>query len=173
MAFGNPSAIREQTFQVIDHHHDTGNPDKPLFMLVPGGVGAVAALAFICFLGYRTFLDESMTVASFGYSCIGLVPVFVGATFIFSYGYELYDLKKALKLTATIGGIALAAVVIVVVLVVVAQSGWSTSSRSKRSGGSGRKIASGAAAVAVLSSDNPRCPSCGKPPPCSCRAESE
>jgi len=33
-----------------------------------------------------------------------LAPVYIGGVFLFSYGYELYDLPRALRLTAILFG---------------------------------------------------------------------
>jgi len=132
--------VRAKTAQVVDHHHDDAKPGKPLYLLVPGGLIALAALALIVYIAYLTWLqgdmaqDQGLTLMAI------LAPFYIGGVFLFSYGYELYDLPKALRLTAIIVFITLAAVVIIAVLFVLFSGGGrsesSSSSRSKSSSSS-------------------------------------
>jgi hypothetical protein len=65
-----------------------------------------------------------------------LTPFYVGGVFLFSYGYELYDIPRALRDTAIIVFITVAAVVIIAVLFVVLGTlgeGKSSSSSSRSS----------------------------------------
>jgi hypothetical protein len=65
-----------------------------------------------------------------------LAPFYVGGVFLFSYGYELYDLPRALRLTAIIVFVTVAAVVIVAVFFVLAgglAKGSASSSSSSKS----------------------------------------
>jgi len=36
--------VRARTRQVVDHHHDDDKPGKPLYLLIPGGLVALASL---------------------------------------------------------------------------------------------------------------------------------
>ena len=47
--------VRDRTRQVVDHHYDDDKPGKPLYLLIPGGLVALASLALIIYLAYLTF----------------------------------------------------------------------------------------------------------------------
>jgi hypothetical protein len=132
--------VRAKTAQVVDHHHDDDKPGKPLYLLIPGGLIALAALALVIYIAYLTWLQGDMAQDR-GLTLIAiLAPFYIGGVFMFSYGYELYDLPKALRLTAIIVFITVAAVVIIAVLFVLlgggGKSGSSSSSKSKSSSSS-------------------------------------
>ena len=154
----NTLGIRDKTNQVIDHHYDDAKPGKPLYLLVPGGLIALASLALEIFIVYQAFLNESISQSAGLVLMLVLAPFYIGGVFVFSYGYELYDLPRALRDTAIIVFITVASVVIVAVLFVVLGAmgeGKSSSSSSRSSskssssgsggsgGGSGGGISSG------------------------------
>lgn len=126
--------VRAKTHEVVDYDHDDGKPGKPLHILIPGGLIALAVLALIVLIGYLTFLEESIN-QNLGLVLMGILsPFYVGGVFLFSYGYELYNIPRALRLTAIIVFVTLAAVVIVAVLfVVLANSKGGGSSSSNKS----------------------------------------
>ena len=76
-----------------------------------------------------------------------LAPFYIGGVFLFSYGYELYNLPRALRDTAIIVFITVASVVIIAVLFVAlgAMSGGSSSRSSSKSesSSSGSRASSG------------------------------
>ena len=139
MARGTTGAlsVRAKTQQVVDHHYDDAKPGKPLHLLVPGALIALVTLLLLYYIAYRVWLDQSLD-SGFGIPVMAiLVPVFAGGVFLFSYGYELYDLPRALRLTAIIVFISLAAVLIVAVLFALiggSKGGRSSSSSSSSSG---------------------------------------
>lgn len=45
--------VRTRTRQVVDHHYDDDKPGEPLYLLIPGGLIALASLALIVYLAYR------------------------------------------------------------------------------------------------------------------------
>ena len=126
--------VRAKTHEVVDYDQDDEKPGKPLHILVPGGLIALAVLALIIFIGYQTFIEESLS-QNLGLVLMGILsPFYVGGVFLFSYGYELYNIPRALRLTAIIVFVTLAAVVIVAVLfVVLANSKGGGSSSSNKS----------------------------------------
>jgi hypothetical protein len=67
-----------------------------------------------------------------------LFPFYVGGVFLFSYGYELYNVPRAIRLTAIIVFFTLAAVVIVAVLFVVLGAGGKLPESKKKSSGGGK-----------------------------------
>jgi Zn finger protein HypA/HybF involved in hydrogenase expression len=147
MADSNPRAyqVRSKTQQVVDYHYDEARPGKPLQLIIPGGIIALITLALEYYIAYAAFLNQAMDAATGVLLMLVIAPIFIGAVFLFSYGYELYDMPKALRLTAIIVFISLAAVVIVAVLFVLA-SGSSSKSRSARSSSS--SSASGGSSLA-------------------------
>lgn len=123
--------------EVVDYHHDDSLPGKPLHILIPGGLVALAALAVIIIVGYQTWFKGNMDQST-GLVLIALLaPFYVGGVFLFSYGYELYNIPRALRLTVIIVFLTFAAVVIVAVLFFVLGSGKGLpeSSSNKKSSG--------------------------------------
>jgi hypothetical protein len=109
-----------------------------LHILIPGGLVALASLGVIILVAYKTWIDQSFDQST-GFILIGLLaPFYIGGVFLFSYGYELYNVPRALRLTAIIVFLTFAAVVIVAVLFVVLGSGGKlpdSSSNKKKSSG--------------------------------------
>lgn len=138
--------VRAKTDHVVNYHYDDEQPGKPLYLLVPGGLVALASLALIAYLAYATWLEGSVDQGLGMGLMLLLAPFYIGGVFLFSYGYELYDVPKALRDTAIIVFITLAAVVIIAVLfLVVAAMGKSKSGLSKTS-----KVLSGSSSGASV-----------------------
>lgn len=138
--------VGAKTNEVVNYHHDATLPGKPLYLLIPGGLVALAALGTIILIAYLTWY-ETRLAQNVGTGLIALLsPFYVGGVFIFSYGYELYNIKRALRLTAIIVFLTVAAVVIVAVLFFVLGDskggGGSHSSSSSSSKSSSSKSAS-------------------------------
>jgi hypothetical protein len=129
--------VSAKTQQVIQYDRDESLPGKPLHILIPGGLVALAALAVIVFVAYLTWFEGELAQGT-GLLLIGiLAPFYIGGVFLFSYGYELYNIPRALRLTVIIVFLTFAAVVIVAVLFFVLGSGKGlpeSSSRKKSSG---------------------------------------
>ena len=125
--------VRAKTNEVFEYDHDDEKPGKPLHILIPGGLIALATLALIIFIGYQTWFEENLAQNLGLTLIIILAPFYVGGVFLFSYGYELYNLPRALRLTAIIVFVTLASVVIVAVLFLALgnMKGGSGSSSSK------------------------------------------
>jgi hypothetical protein len=126
--------VRARTRQVVDHHYDDDKPGKPLYLLIPGGLIALASLALIIYLAYLTFWQGDLSQNEGLTLMVILAPFYIGGVFLFSYSYELYNLPKALRLTAIVVFLTLAAVIIVAVLLVaLGAAGDNRESRSSRS----------------------------------------
>lgn len=130
--------VSAKTQEVVAYDHDESLPGKPLHILIPGGVVALASLGVILLVAYKTWFQGDLDRGT-GLLLIGLLaPFYVGGVFLFSYGYELYNIPRALRLTAIIVFVTVAAVVIVAVLFFVLGSGKgvseSSSSKKKSSG---------------------------------------
>jgi hypothetical protein len=131
--------VRSKTQEVVDYDHDESLPGKPLHILIPGGFIALAALGTIILVIYLTWFEGRVN-ESLGVGLILLLaPFYVGGVFLFSYGYELYNIPRALRLTAIIVFLTVAAVVIVAVLLLVLGAGG-----KGLTGGSSKKKSSGA-----------------------------
>lgn len=134
--------ISEKTQEVIEYDHDESMPGKPLHILVPGGLVALGALAVIILVAYRTWFDPQIDEAT-GIRLIALLaPFYVGGVFLFSYGYELYNIPRAIRLTLIIVFLTVAAVVILAVLFFVlgaAGKGLSNSSSDSKKNSSNKQ----------------------------------
>jgi len=126
--------IGAKTHEVVAYHRDEEKPGKPLYLLVAGGMLALAALALILLIAYQTWIAEGLAPRT-GLLLISLLaPVYGGSVFLFSYGYELYNLPRALRLTAIIVFVTLFAGVILAVLLFLLgewRDGWRAARSSK------------------------------------------
>lgn len=137
--------VRAKTNEVYEYNQDDAKPGKPLYILIPGGLIALGTLALIILVGYLTWIDESLSQELGIILCLILAPFYVGGVFLFSYGYELYNIPRALRLTAIIVFVTLASVVIIAVLFAVLgnmKGGGSSSSNSKSSKSSSKSSSS-------------------------------
>jgi hypothetical protein len=129
--------VGAKTQEVIEYDRDEALPGKPLHILIPGGLVALAALAVIIVVGYQTWFKGELDQSTGLVLIAVLAPFYIGGVFLFSYGYELYNVPRAIRLTAIIVFLTFAAVVIVAVLFFVLGSGKGLpeSSSKKRSSG--------------------------------------
>src|SRR5215475_9479328 len=140
--------VSAKTQEVVNYHHNDSLPGKPLHILIPGGLVALASLGMIILVIYQTWFENQLAQSTGITLLVALAPFYVGGVFLFSYGYELYNIPRALRLTAIIVFVTVAAVVIVAVLFVILGaggkgiSGGSSSSKNKSSGGGGKTMAS-------------------------------
>ncbi len=142
--------VAAKTHEVYEYDHDDSKPGKPLHIMVPGGIVALGALGTIILIAYLTWFEEQLAQGT-GLVLIGLLfPFYVGGVFLFSYGYELYNIPRAIRLTAIIVFLTLAAVVIVAVLFFVLGESKGGSSRS--SGSRSKSSSSGSKSSSVSSS---------------------
>jgi hypothetical protein len=143
--------VRAKSNEVFQYDHDDEKPGKPLHILIPGGLIALATLALIIFIGYLTWFKESLPQQTGIILLIILAPIYIGGVFLFSYGYELYNIPRAIRLTAIIVFVTLAAVVIVAVLFFVLGNGKGGSSSSSKSSKSSSKSSSSSKPSAKMS----------------------
>ena len=137
--------VGAKTHEVVEYDHDETKPGKPLHILVPGGLVALGALAVIVLVIYMTWFEGQLEQNTGIILLVILAPFYIGGVFLFSYGYELYNIPRAIRLTAIIVFLTFAAVVIVAVLFFVLAGGGklpSGSSKNKSSGGSRAKVKS-------------------------------
>ncbi len=137
----DPFNVRAKTRQVVDHHYDEEKEGKPLYLIIPGGVIALISLALIVWLAYSVWIQGTL-VQTTGLTLMALLaPFYIGGVFLFSYGYELYDLGKALRLTSIVVFFTFASVIILAVLAVLVfglaeGEGGGSSGRSRSGSGS-------------------------------------
>jgi len=135
--------VGSKTQEVIDYDHNESLPGKPLHILIPSGLIALAALGVIVLVIYQTWFENQIAQSTGSVLLVILAPFYIGGVFLFSYGYELYNIPRALRLTAIIVFLTVAAVVIVAVLFFVlgasGKSSSSSSSKGKSSGGGSSK----------------------------------
>jgi len=136
--------VRAKTQEVSSYHNDETKPGKPLFIMIPGGLIALGVLALIIFIAYETWFAENLSQQLGTVLCLILAPFYVGGVFLFSYGYELYNIPRAIRLTLIIVFVTLASVVIVAVLAMAlgnmgGKSGSSSRNRSAKSGSGSSK----------------------------------
>ena len=129
--------VSAKTQEVVAYDQDESLPGKPLHILIPGGFVALASLAVIVLVAYLTWFKGELPQNT-GLLLIALLaPFYVGGVFLFSYGYELFNVPRAIRLTLIIVFLTFAAVVIVAVLFFLLGSGkgFPESSSKKRSSG--------------------------------------
>jgi hypothetical protein len=130
--------VGAKTQEVVAYDQDESLPGKPLHILIPGGLVALASLGVIILVAYLTWIEHRFDQST-AFILIGLLaPFYIGGVFLFSYGYELYNVPRAIRLTAIIVFLTFAAVVIVAVLFVILGSGGKlpeSSSKKKSSEG--------------------------------------
>lgn len=111
-----PRFVQNKTREVVEYNNDDSRPGKPLHLLIPGGLIGLASLGLIVTVIYQTWFQHVWDEGSGVAALVGLIPVYIGGVFLFSYGYELYDMERAIRLTAIIVFTTLACVLMVAVL---------------------------------------------------------
>jgi hypothetical protein len=125
--------VGPKTHEVVEYDHDESLPGKPLHILIPGGLVALASLAVIILVAYLTWMEGQLGQNTGLLLIAILAPFYIGGVFLFSYGYELYNIPRAIRLTAIIVFLTAAAVVIVAVLFFVLAGGKGLPDSKKRS----------------------------------------
>ncbi len=136
-------AVRAKTNEVVDYHRDESKPGKPLYLLIPGGLIALASLALIVWVVYAAWFDGSLPGDRATGFLMLLAPVYIFGVFLFSYGYELYDIPKAIRLTLIVVVITVSAVIIIAVFLALLSGGGERSGSSSKSSSSGSASGSG------------------------------
>jgi len=161
--------LRQRARHVVAVDRDPTDPRRPLHLTIPGGVIAIVAFVAATFVVWRTWWEESLPIDTARPLLIVLAAVFVGATFVFSYGWRLYDVKRALALTAflTFFGAAIVALLAVVLIALKdADLDLDFGGDGHRNGGGGDplRLESGGGSGGDEDGTAPTiCPSCGRP----------
>lgn len=150
--------VRAKTNEVFEYDHNDEKPGKPLHILIPGGFIALITLGVMILVAYQTWVETNLSQSLAIVLLVILAPFYIGGVFLFSYGYELYNIPRALRLTAIIVFVTVFAVVIVAVLFVVFSNskggGSSSSSRSSSSSSSSSSSKSSGSAKASMNNSN-------------------
>ena len=147
--------VAAKTHEVVEYDHDDSLPGKPLHILIPGGLVALAALGTIILVIYLTWFEGRVNEGMGTVLVLLLAPFYIGGVFLFSYGYELYNIPRALRLTAIIVFLTVASVVIVAVLFLALGAGGkglTGGSSKKKSSGGGSKFKPSAKSMPMSSS---------------------
>lgn len=102
--------IWSKTQRMLDYDADPSTTGRPLMVLLGGASLALLALAFIIMAIYRTWILEENSPES-AYPAISLLFLaHMAGVYVFAYGYELYDVAKALRLTLVISVVSFGAI---------------------------------------------------------------
>lgn len=109
-----------KTRDVVAHHNDAAKEGRPLHLLVGGGVLAAVCAVLVGLLAYRTWYAHEVAT-DWGYAGVGLLfAIYTFGVFLFSYGYELYDTGKALRLTLIIAVLSVVALFMMIAVLALA-----------------------------------------------------
>lgn len=97
---------------VVAHHFSPHCAGRPLFLMIPGGVSALIAGVWIFVLAKVVWVNHLRSVRTATPQLIVLLAIYFAGLAIFSYGYELYNWRRALALTLILGTIGLAIIYI-------------------------------------------------------------
>src|SRR3954447_6236202 len=143
MARAPAANLAARSSALVGHHTDRANPDKPLYLLLPGGALAVVSLLWAIYSAYLGIMTKTPANQAWLSGIVSVVLYLLGL-FVFSYGYQLYDVTRAVRMTIKLGlvGLALLFVVAVIFLIIAALAkgdsdvDFSSDSGSGSSGGS-------------------------------------
>ncbi|MPZ50820.1 MAG: hypothetical protein GEU75_16230 [Dehalococcoidia bacterium] len=125
--------------EVLAYQEDASREGRPLSLLFGGGVLAIFCGALIGLLAYRTWMlnDVDPDWAYAGIGCLFVIYSF--GLFLFSYGFELYDAEKAVRLTLVLVLLSVAALVVMILVFTVLAKIKAASSLSEAASGSTEK----------------------------------
>lgn len=143
-------SLVQRSRHVVGVHQDSAVPARPLRWVIPGGVTAVVAAVLFILTAYVTYGPATLDRTTGNVLLAGLFVVYVGGVYAFSYGWEVENTGKALKLTAIIVVATVAIVFVAAAVVAVAGAlgkGSGGGKRSSSGGGSGGGGGGGGSAV--------------------------
>ena len=70
-----PRFVRKKTREVVEYNNDDSRPGKPLHVLIPGGLIALASLGLIVAVIYQTWFQHEWDEGSGVAALVGLIPV--------------------------------------------------------------------------------------------------
>jgi hypothetical protein len=156
--------VRAKAGEVAAYHRDREQPGKPLHLLVPGGLLALVSLVMMIWVSNLTWWEHGLSGSEGLLYMLLLAPVYAGSVFLFSYGYELYDLPKALRLTAILVFLSFLAIIIIAVLFALLGDEKSSSSSGSSSSSLDLDLGSdsGVTAKRQVAMASTPCPLCGR-----------
>jgi hypothetical protein len=113
---GPPSdyAVLAKAREVLAYDRDPARLGRPVSLLLGGGSLALVALALIVALAYRTWYLERIDADRGWFGVSLLFVIYVFGIFVFSYAYALYDMGKAMRLTAVVAFVSVVAIFAVI-----------------------------------------------------------
>ncbi len=104
---------------VTDIHRDPSHPGRPLQFLIPGAVLAIIALVVGGLTAYATFSQHALPQGEGIAIIIPVAIIYIAGVYLFSYGYEMQNTAKAIRLTAIVVVVTVLAVFLIAVLFIV------------------------------------------------------
>ena len=110
------SNVMSQARQVLAYEGDTSREGRPLSILFGGGMVAILCGALIGMLAYQTWylktLDPDWAYAGISF----LFVIYSFGLFLFSYGFELYNMERAVRMTLVLILLSVAALIVMVLV---------------------------------------------------------
>jgi hypothetical protein len=118
MAAAPARQVLERTRAAVEYQRDPERPGRPIGLMLAGTAVAMLAAVLCARLAYQIWYAHIVDPDYGIYGISLLFAFFVLGAYLFSYGFELYDGQKALRLTIVLaisGVIALAVMIAVLV----------------------------------------------------------
>ena len=96
------NSVLSRTRNVLAYDRDPELPGRPVSLLLGGAIVAMVSLALLGALAYRTWYLHEVDTDRAWYGVSFLFVIYVFGVFVFSYAYALYDIGKAVRLTAIV-----------------------------------------------------------------------
>jgi hypothetical protein len=112
--------------QIAAYEQAPARPRRPLFTMLAGLLLAAVSAVLCTLLAYDIWYESRVPAESGLFGVSLLFCFYVGGAYLFSYGYELYDVSRAIRLTivlAVLGVLALAFMVVALVVLAFIKTG--------------------------------------------------
>jgi hypothetical protein len=119
----HPTALKRHASEVVAYDRDPKEPGKPLHLVIPAGFVALGALGLAIYVSYERWYLEAISDQLTATLLAILLAIYVVSVFLFSYGYRLYDMRRAILLTLVIVFFGVAIVAILAAIFVVIRKG--------------------------------------------------
>ena len=77
--------VAAKTHEVVEYDHDDSLPGKPLHILIPGALIALASLAVIVLVIYQTWFENNLAQSTGVILLVILAPFYIGGVFLFRF----------------------------------------------------------------------------------------
>ncbi len=110
---------RERARELVALHRDAERPERPVFSIVAWGLVAFVAFGGAVYVAYATWYQERLSSGTGLVLLLAVLAVHAMAVFGFSYAYEVYDARKALKLALVVLGAVVSVIAVLIGIFVV------------------------------------------------------